>query len=173
MNILITPDDIIKRCLWHNYVKFVLKTKEQNKISDIVTKNEIISISEDDAYVIGLLKYIKTPNLIHRFNIEINEYITIKSTVINKNVLINKSILLKEILSFKNRFPTSYNPNDEYAESIKKLNIYLKDIYDKIKKLDDIKIINNKDNKTYTYVMSNKSLKIINIDKNFRMHDKL
>jgi len=172
MQILLTPDDIIKRCLWHNYTKFVLKTRSRKILDEIIFKNEIVSINEKDAYVIGLLKYIKTSNLIHRFNIEIDDFVNIKSTVLNNKVLINKSTILKEILDFKNRFPVSYNPNDEYTESINKLNKYLKQIYDNIKNLEDIKIQSKKDNKIYTYVLSNSVKKIINLDKNFRLNDK-
>ena len=160
MQILLTPDDIIKRCLWHNYKKFVLKNKKEVEINEIIKRNEITTINENDAYVIGLLKYIKTENLIHRFNLEIEEFLKIKSTINKSNVVINRGSILKEVSDFKDRFPNAYNPNDIYLNAISELNEHVNNVYDEISQLETIKIPNKK-NIMYTYVLSNRVKKLI------------
>ena len=93
MIITINPHDIIKRCIWSEYKRFILKDKTEDEIIKIVERNEPTVISEEDAYVIGLLKTIETTNLIHRFNLHIDDFLKIKSTINNDKVIINKSSL--------------------------------------------------------------------------------
>ena len=54
MTIRIYPEDIIKRCLWDNYVYYILggSDKEAEKI---LKENTEIEVTEKDALVIGLL----------------------------------------------------------------------------------------------------------------------
>ena len=73
MKILITPEDIVKRCLWDNYVYYILDSnKEAEKI---LLENKEIELTEKDAFVIGLLKVMETENLIHRFNMNVSEFL--------------------------------------------------------------------------------------------------
>lgn len=159
MIITITPEDLIKRCIWNNYKKFILKDYSEKEIEKMILNNEPFSLSEDDAYVIGLLKVVETDNLIHRFKEVINEVIHIKSTIQKvgngKKVLINKSSLLKECLSFKNHFPTYYNKDKNFMNKIQEVNKY---INKKIKEIDNLEIIelektikNKKKKITYLY----------------------
>lgn len=159
MNLMVTPEDIIKRCLWTKYKKFILKNKSDDELAEIIKKNELTLISENDAYVIGLLKIIETENLVHRFNIDIQEFIHIKSTINNNNVIINKSSLLKEIIEFKDRFPESYKPDAVYKKSIEDLKKFLVKFYDLVNELEVIKIMYK--DKTYTYVLSKSVRKIL------------
>ena len=63
MQIIISPNDIIQRCLWDKYKKFCLHEKDEKEIEKIIESNKPVSLNENDAYVIGLLKVIETDNL--------------------------------------------------------------------------------------------------------------
>lgn len=159
MQILITPESIIKRCLWTKYQKFVLKNLKKDEIDILIQENKIINISENDAYVIGLLKTVETDNLIHRFKLHIEDFLKIKSTINNDKVIINKSSLLKEIIEFKDMFPEAYKAKSDYQNAIDMMKKYVVEIYEKIDKFDIIKILINE--KMYTYVLSSDVQKLI------------
>lgn len=131
MQILITPHDIIQRCLWDKYAKFCLSDKAKKDIDKIVLDNKPVSLSENDAYVIGLLKIIETDNLVHRFNEEIIDSLQIKSTVIDEQLFIKKSSILKQIDEYMLKFPDTYTPPNNYDVPLEELKVYVK----KIKKL--------------------------------------
>ena len=95
MQIMVYPSDIIKRCLFNKYKKFVLKDMTNVQVDAWIEENKVEVLSENDAFVVGLLKVIETDNLIHRFNLEIIDFLKIKSTINDGRVLINKSSLLK------------------------------------------------------------------------------
>jgi len=162
---MITPEDIIKRCLWTKYRKLILKDKKEDEVNEIIKKNELTLINEHDAYVIGLLKVVETENLTHRFKIDIEEFIGIKSTINNKEVMINKSTILKEIIEFKNRFPEAYKPDQIYEESIEDMKKFVASFYDKINELEEKKFQHR--DKTYTYVLSSKLVKLLKKSKDW------
>lgn len=165
MRIFITPIDIIERCLWCNYKRFILKEKDETILKDIIEKNEEREINENDAYVIGLLKYIKTENLIHRFKLEIEEMVKIKSTIIKmetKNmVMVNKNIIIKDIIEFRDRFPNYDTMESSYKKAVDELLSFIEKI------LNDISIIQSHEltikDKKYTYIQSNDINKLIKI----------
>lgn len=159
MQILINPEDIIKRCLFTKYKRFVLKNKSKDEIDNIIQKNELEIINEEDAYVIGLLKVVETDNLIHRFRIDIEEFIKIKSTINMDRVIINKSSLLKEVLEFNDRFPVAYKPDYIYQTSINELKEYVLKIAEEIEKLEIIQLTFKE--KIFTYVQSKSVNKLI------------
>lgn len=160
MKILLSVEDIIKRCLWVKYRKFILKKMNDEEIKKIIEENKLIEISEEDAYVIGLLKVVQTDNISHQFNVYLSEFLKIKSTINDDIVMINKSALLKEIIEYKGMFPVEYKPCDDFQKRIDELNDYISIIYDGVNELDEIKI-NFKD-KVYTFVRSSDVNKIIN-----------
>ena len=165
MDIVVTPTDIIRRCLWSNYKKFVLKDKNDDEIDEIIKENKPAILSEEDAYVIGLLKIVETENLVHRFKLEMEDILKIKSTI-NKiddkdKVLINKGVVLRDILEFKNRFPDAYKPNDVYKKSIDELIKYLNELYEDVDKLTTHVIVIKE--KNFTYILSNQLKKLIKI----------
>lgn len=159
MDIIIKPDEIIKRCLWSRYRKFVLDKTDEN-IEEVITKNEPFLLSENDAYVIGLLKIIETDRLTHRFNIDMDDFLKIKSFINVDRVVINKSSILKEIIEFKDRFPVDYKPDIVYEKSISELKEWINYIYKRIDELETIPAI-LKDGKTYTCVLSNDVKRIL------------
>ena len=125
MILSITIDDIIRRCLWSDYKRFVLKNKTEQEIQFIVAENKPIALSENEAYAIGLLKCIETDNLVHRFIIHMKEMINIKSTIIEKNVFISVKIVENELESFKKRFPEYWKADAAYEKGILDLNEYI------------------------------------------------
>ena len=141
MKILITPEDIIKRCLWTNYKKFALKNKNKAQLIEIVEKNELTTINEKDAFVVGLLKVIETDDLVHRFRLNIEEFVKIKTTVNKNRVIISKSALLKEINEFILQFPEYYKTTDYYQSKIDAMKEFALKLIDDVNSLEIIEIL--------------------------------
>jgi hypothetical protein len=160
MIITLKPSDIIKRCLWLEYKKFCLKGLTDDEIVNVVKNDEMIILSEEDAYVIGLLKIIETDNLIHRFEQDIEEFLKIKSIINQGKLYVYKVSIIKEILQFKDRFPSCYNPPFEYKKSIDDLFDYIDKFYSKISGLEEYEIM-VKDNKSVTCYPSNNIKKLL------------
>jgi len=159
MQIIVTPNDIIQRCLWDKYKRFCLHEKNEEEIKNIVESNKPISLSENDAYVIGLLKIIETDNLVHRFNDDIFDFLQIKSSVIKDDLYISKYSINKFVSSYNQKFPEYYQPNINYKKGLIELKDYIKIIEKRIDELETI-TIKNKD-KLYTYYMSKDIKKIL------------
>lgn len=121
MIITVTPEDLIKRCLFSDYKRFVLKDKSEQEIQLLVKENKPIVLTENDGYAIGLLKVIETDNLIHRFTVHMKEMINIKSNIFDKNVYMSVKIVENELESFKKRFPDYWNADTVYEKSISDL----------------------------------------------------
>jgi len=156
MQIIVTPEDIIKRCLFDKYKFFVLKKMTEDDIRVHVEENKPTVISENDAYVIGLLRIVETENIVHRFNIDIDEILKIKSNIHEvdgeKKVLIVKSVLLKDVLQFKDKFPEYYSPDIRYKKGIEEVLTYINNLYKEFDKLETI-VLNIKE-KNITFVAS-------------------
>ena len=133
MNIVVTIEDLIKRCLWSDFKRFVLKDKSEAEIQLLVKENKPISLSENDAYAIGLLKIIETDNLVHRFMVHMKEMINIKSTIFDKNVYISVRIIENELESFKKRFPEYWVADAIYEKSIAEVIEYINKLQAMIK----------------------------------------
>lgn len=137
MRITITPEDIIKRCLWNPYKYFILKDKKEAEIAKIIEKNHETELSEEDAFVIGLLKVVISNNLINHFSNHIIDIVNNKSIVSNNRVYIGKPTILKEVMNFKNNFPTDYNADARFVKAVDALNTHINKIY---KLLDELEI---------------------------------
>jgi hypothetical protein len=133
MIITLTVEDLIKRCLFSDYKRFVLKDKTEQEVQTLVKENKPIVLSENDAYAIGLLKIIETDNLIHRFIIHMKEMINIKSTIFDKNVYISVRIVETELENFKKRFPEYWVADHVYENSIIDLNSFINNLQEQIK----------------------------------------
>lgn len=161
MQIIVSPNDIIQRCLWDKYKKFCLDDKDEKEIEKIIEFNKPISLSERDAYVIGLLKVIETDNFIHRFNEDILDYLQIKSSIINDDLFINKSSITKFIFTYLDKFPSYYKPKFNYKNGIDELVKYLDNIKDNLNNLEST-TIKNKD-KLFTYYVSKDVKKLLTL----------
>ena len=125
MNIVVFPEDLIRRCLWSDFKRFVLKDKSEQEVQIFLKENKPIVLTENDAYAIGLLKVIETDNLVHRFIVHMKEMINIKSTIFDKNVYMSVKIVENELESFKKRFPEYWVADAVYSKSIEELNIHI------------------------------------------------
>jgi hypothetical protein len=153
MQILITPEDIIRRCLWLDYKRFCLKEKNEEELRNIIEENNPVALKEEDAYVIGLLKIVETPNLVHRLKEHMDEVLKIRSNIFNNKLYIIKSVALKEIGQFVQRFPDGFKAPFEYKKGIEDLKLFSEKIYIDVDKLPTQTFQNG--DKTYTYVSSN------------------
>ena len=133
MIITVTPEDLIRRCLWSDYKRFTLRSKSELEIEVLIRENKPMLLTEDDAYAIGLLKVIETDNLVHRFTVHVREMLNIKSTIFDKNVYISVRIVENELENFKKRFPTYWKADMTYEKSIKDLNEFIEKLQNLIK----------------------------------------
>jgi hypothetical protein len=134
MKIIIKPDDIVKRCLWDNYVYYILNS--QKEAEKILTENKEMEISERDALVIGLLKVIETDNLIHRFNMHVAEYLVNKSSKEGLLVLVRMKSFDSMIEKYMDKFPDYWTPDKVYSHCLKELVVYIDDFKNKMKDLE-------------------------------------
>lgn len=111
MKIVVTPGDLIERCVWDQYHRFVLRGKVRKKdIDELLKKNEEFEIDEKTAFVIGLLNRIHTPFLTYKLNQELKADLENKSTHIEKEdrYYINKYNLEDTAHLFLRKFPKEY-----------------------------------------------------------------
>jgi hypothetical protein len=151
MTINIYPEDIVKRCLWDTYVYYILggSDKEAEKV---LRENGEVTISEQDALVIGLLKVIETDNLIFKFNNYIIEILTNKSSKVNEYLLIRKKTFDTAVDKFLDKFPDYWVPSASYAKSLRELVEYVDNFKLEIEKLEIHKVVDK--NVTYEFYNS-------------------
>jgi hypothetical protein len=124
MKIIMTPEDIVKRCLWDSYVYYVLSSAKEGE--RLLIENEEIEISEKDAFVMGLLKVMETENLIHRFNMNVAEFIINKSSVDKTDddkqiIILRKRALDHMVEKYLDKFPDYWTPDKMYSSNLKDL----------------------------------------------------
>ena len=161
MQIIVTPNDIIQRCLWDKYKRFILYEKTEEEIKKVVDENKPFSLSEEDAYAIGLLRIIETDNLVHRFNENILDVLQIKSNIIKDELYINKTTMTREISTYMNKFPEYYKAPFNYKQAIEELKTYIEVVDKEISKLEIINV-KNKD-KMFAYFRSKDIRKCLNL----------
>jgi len=159
MQIIVTPNDIIQRCLWDKYKRFCLFEKVEDDVKTIVEANKPISLNENDAYVIGLLKVIETDNFIHRFNDDVLDFLQIKSSIIKDDLYISKYAINKFVSSYYDKFPDYYKPNLSYKKGLADLLKYIKIIEERIGDLETTTIKNR--DKLFTYYVSKEIKKVL------------
>ena len=103
MKITLFPQDLIKFCLWDNYVHYVVGSEKEAE--KIYKENKEIELSERDALVIGLLKIISTDNLIHKFNTYVTEFLANKSVKEKDYIFLRKKAFDFAIDRFLDKFP--------------------------------------------------------------------
>lgn len=160
MKILITPEDIVKRCLWDTYVYYILGSEKEAE--SILRENKEFELSERDAIVVGLLKVMETDNLIHRFNDYLIHFLTVKSIKEKDEVLVKKKSLETAIDKFLDKFPDYWTPSISYANSLKDLVEYINKLREKIEKMDIIKMTIQ--NINYEFYTSNSIKKLLNFN---------
>jgi hypothetical protein len=160
MNITVTPEDLVRRCVWDHYVYYVVGSdKEAEKI---LKENKEFEITEKDSLVIGLLKVIETDNLIHKYNTYLVDFLANKSINNNAQVLIRKKALEICIDKFLDKFPDYWIPNSVYKNSLSELVDYIEEFKVKIEKLEIHKVSDQFG--TYEFVVSNNVKKLLSFN---------
>jgi hypothetical protein len=157
MTIKIYPEDIVKRCLWDNYVHYVVGSEKEAE--KILRENKEMEISERDAFIIGLLKIMETDNLIHKFNSYIVELLTNKSHKEKDYLLIKKKVFDCAVDKFLDKFPDYWEPDSIYTKSLKELVEYIESLKIEVEKVEIHKIVDN--NITYEFYNSNTIRKML------------
>jgi len=130
MKIQIFPNDLVKRCVWDNYTYYVLGSEKEAE--RILLENNQFDISERDALVIGLLKVIETPNLIHRFNAYMTDFLSNKSITNDRMLKIRKKTLVSAIDRFRGKFPEYWKADAVYQNGINDLYKYLDNLLEEM-----------------------------------------
>jgi len=160
MNIKVTPEDLVRRCLWDHYVYYVVGSDKEGE--KILKENKEFEMSERDALVVVLLKVIETDNLIHKFNTYLVDFLANKSINNNNQVLIRKKALEIFVDKFLDKFPDYWIPNSVYKQSLSELVDYIDDFKIKIEKLDVQKVSDQFG--TYEFVVSNNVKKLLSFN---------
>lgn len=157
MKILLKPEDLVKRCLWDNYVYYIIGSNKDAEI--ILNENKEFEISERDSLIIGLLKTIETDNLIHKFNTYIVDILSNKSISSNQNsidkiqVLIRKKTLESATNKFIDKFPDYWTPDPSYKKGLIELIEYIDIFKDSIEKLEIFEVTDQFG--THEFLLSN------------------
>jgi hypothetical protein len=160
MKIIVTPEDLVKRCLWDNYTYYIVGSEKEAE--KYLKENNEFELSERDSIVIGLLKVMETDNLIHRFNDYLMHFLTVRSIKDKDNFLIKKKSLEVSIDKFLDKFPDYWQPPINYTNSLKDLVEYIDNLKDEIEKLDVIKLTIQ--NVNYEYYNANNAKKLLNFN---------
>jgi hypothetical protein len=138
MKIFITPEDIMKRCLWDSYVYYIVGSDKEGE--KLLKENKEFELSERDAIVIGLLKVIETDNLVHRFNDYITHFLTVRSLKEKENLWIRKKAIETAIDKFYEKFPDYWKPTRAWELAISEMNDYIKKLRSNLEKLEITKL---------------------------------
>jgi hypothetical protein len=159
MQITITPEQLIRRCVWDNYVYYVLGSEKEAE--KILRENQEMQISERDALIIGILKVIETDNLIHKFNTYVVEILTNKSvhSPQKDGLLIRQKTFDIAVDKFLDKFPDYWEPNIGYANALKDLVVCINALKGELEKLEIHKIVDK--NVTYEFYNSNNIKKLL------------
>lgn len=159
MQITITPEDLIRRCVWDNYVYYVLGSEKEAE--KILKENQPMQLTERDALIIGILKVIETDNLIHKFNTYVVEILTNKSihSPQKDGLLIRKKTFDLAVDKFLDKFPDYWEPNISYTNALKDLVVCINDLKGELEKLEIHKIVDK--NVTYEFYNSNNIKKLL------------
>jgi len=159
MQITITPEDLVRRCVWDNYVYYVLGSEKEAE--KILKENKPIEITERDALIVGVLKVIETDNLIHKFNTYVIEILTNKSihSPQKESLLIRKKTFDLAVDKFLDKFPDYWEPNVSWTNALKDLVVCINEMKGELEKLEIHKIVDK--NVTYEFYNSNNIKKML------------
>lgn len=159
MKITLSAEDLIRRCVWDNYVYYVVGSEKEAE--KILKENQQIELSERDALVVGLLKVIETDNLIHKFNTYIIEILSNKSihSPQKEYLLIRKKTFDMAVDKFLDKFPNYWESNTRWKKSLLDLETSIDVMKKDLEKLEIHKIVDK--NVTYEFYNSNNIKKLL------------
>ena len=158
MKIILRPEDLIKLGVWDSFTYYIVG--DEKKAEEILIENSEFELSNRDALVIGLLKVIETPNLIHRFNTYLADFLNIKSQREGKSLLVRKKGLIFSIEKFLNKYPNYWNPSPEYKKGLRELEVYLDNLKNELEQLEIQKITDQFG--THDFINSSNVKKLLN-----------
>jgi hypothetical protein len=138
MQIKIYPEELVKCGIWDSYAYYVIG--DDKKSQNILIENKEFEISSKDALVIGLLKVIETPNLIHRFNQFLTDFLNIKSQRQGNLLLVRKKGIILATDKFLNKYPDYWTPDAMYEKGLIDLVNYINEFKDGVEELEIHKI---------------------------------
>ena len=157
MKIILCASEIVKMCLWDNYVYYIIGSEKEAE--KILKEDREMEVCERDALVMGLLKVIETNNLIHKFNTYVVEFLANKSIKEKDHLLVRKKTFDVAIDKFLEKFPSYWEPAPAWDKAIKELKIYIDSIKLLIEKLEIHQIVDK--NITYEFYNSNNIRKLL------------
>ena len=159
MEINLHAEELVRRCVWDNYVYYVVGSEKEAE--KILKENLKIELTERDALIIGILKVIETDNLIHKFNTYVVEILTNKSiqSPQKDGLLIRKKTFDLAVDKFLDKFPDYWEPTNNYANSLKDLVMCINDIKRDLEKLEIHKVVDK--NITYEFYNPNNIKKLL------------
>jgi hypothetical protein len=160
MRIFITPEDIVKRCLYDSWAYYVVGSEKEAE--KLLKENKEFELSERDAIVIGLLKVMETDNLIHRFNDYLTHFLTVRAIKEKETFLIRKRSIEMSIEKFLEKFPESWEADILYKRGLEDLKRYITDLNKNLEKLDVTK--HNIQNIPYEFYNANNIKKLLNFN---------
>lgn len=137
MKIFITPEEIVRLCLWDLYSYYIVGSEKESE--KILKENKEIELSEKDAYVIGFLKTMESENLIHKFNLYITDYLTTRSVKEKEGVYIRKKTIESAIEKFLSKFPSYWEPSSLFKQSLEELKVYVEKFSNALEKMETVK----------------------------------
>lgn len=140
MKIIVKPSDLIRRLVWDKYTYFVLSKLTKADIREIVKNDKEFEINEQDAFIIGLLNTIYTPELNYKFKQYLREILDNKSfkhKTDNDRLYITKQILLTNAIKFLSKFPENWQDvNQQFNDELKQLDKNLDQFISNIEQLE-------------------------------------
>jgi len=138
MKIILSCEDIVRRCLWDTFTYYIIGSEKEAE--KLLSENKEFEISERDAVVIGLLKVMETDNLIHRFNDYLIHFLSVRSIKDKDVFLIKKKTVETAIEKFLDKFPNYWKPDIVYKQSLQDLIEYIQELQNKTTKLEILKL---------------------------------
>ena len=137
MKIFITPEEIVRLCLWDLYSYYIVGSEKESE--RILKENKEVELSEKDAYVIGFLKTMESDNLIHKFNLYITDYLTTRSVKEKEGIFLRKKTLESAVEKFLSKFPEYWEPGILFEKSLEELKLYVDKFMKAVEKMETTK----------------------------------
>lgn len=137
MRIFITPEEIVRLCLWDLYSYYIVGSEKESE--KILKENKEIELSEKDGYVIGFLKTMESDNLIHKFNLHVTDYLTTRSVKEKEGVYIRKKTLETAVEKFLSKFPDYWEPNIVFKKALEEFKVYVDRFSKSVDNMETIK----------------------------------
>lgn len=143
------------------YMKYISKSKDPK---EILSLNEEFELSEKDALVIGVLKNVRTPHLVHRLNRYMEDVLKSKSTTHKGSPYIQLKTIVTTLDAFMEKYPDYWVPDYEYQEGLSMVKTYIDELRTHIGTLEVIEI--QMQFGVYLYVNSSHVIKLLNYNYN-------